>query len=231
MAQDRPPRHSSERGKSPPRPPPRRPAGPLVAFDFDGTLTVEDSFTAFLRWRAGPTRYALGLVRLAPAALAYLAHRDRGRIKAAAVREFLMGVRKSELEEEARTFAELFAPRFLRPDALACWRRWRAEGARLVIVSASPDFVVAPFADKLGADRLIATQMAYDVDRRAAGMFATPNCRGPEKVVRLKEVFGPNLKLKAAYGDTSGDREMIGEAEIKGFKAFHGRPRAPERRG
>lgn len=26
----------------------------LVAFDFDGTPTVEDSFTAFLKWHAGP---------------------------------------------------------------------------------------------------------------------------------------------------------------------------------
>ena len=25
----------------------------IVAFDFDGTLTVRDSFTGFLRWRAG----------------------------------------------------------------------------------------------------------------------------------------------------------------------------------
>src|SRR4051812_46946493 len=64
---------------------------PIVAFDFDGTLTVRDSFTGFLKWRVGPVRYALGLLRLAPNALAYLVHRDRGRIKAAAAREFLRG--------------------------------------------------------------------------------------------------------------------------------------------
>ena len=58
----------------------------IVAFDFDGTLTVRDSFIAFLKWRAGPGRWALGLLRLAPAALAYVFHRDRGRIKAAAAR-------------------------------------------------------------------------------------------------------------------------------------------------
>ena len=53
-------------------------APPVVAFDFDGTLTVHDSFMAFLRWRVIPFRFALGLVRLAPASVAYLAHRDRG---------------------------------------------------------------------------------------------------------------------------------------------------------
>ena len=52
-------------------------APPVVAFDFDGTLTTRDSFMAFLRWRVSPLRFALGLVRLAPASVAYLVHRDR----------------------------------------------------------------------------------------------------------------------------------------------------------
>ena len=66
----------------------------IVAFDFDGTLTVRDSFTEFLKWRAGPARYAAGMAKLAPDALSYLLHRDRGRIKAAAVKEFLSGVHR-----------------------------------------------------------------------------------------------------------------------------------------
>jgi len=40
---------------------------PVVAFDFDGTLTIRDSFTEFLRWRAGPAGWALGLLKMAPA--------------------------------------------------------------------------------------------------------------------------------------------------------------------
>src|SRR5246127_268951 len=79
---------------------------PIVAFDFDGTLTVRDSFTAFLRWRAGPFRHALGMARLAPAALRYLFDRDRGRIKAAAAREFLGRLPRGELEALAEAFAE-----------------------------------------------------------------------------------------------------------------------------
>ncbi|NAV96720.1 HAD-IB family hydrolase, partial [Salmonella sp. hn-h2] len=60
-----------------------RPDQPIVAFDFDGTLTIRDSFTEFLRWRVGPGGWALGLVKLAPALAAYARDRDRGRIKAA----------------------------------------------------------------------------------------------------------------------------------------------------
>jgi len=197
---------------------------PIVAFDFDGTLTTHDSYTAFLKWRAGPARYALGLARLAPAATAYLVHRDRGRIKAAATREFLRGVPRAELEADARAFAQQASPGFLRPDALETWRRWRADGARLVIVTASPDLLVAPFARELAADLLIGTQLAFDAQDRATGDFATPNCRGPEKVVRLRAAFGPGVRLKAAYGDTGGDREMLAMAETSGYRVFTGTP-------
>ncbi len=197
---------------------------PVVAFDFDGTLTIKDSFTAFLKWRAGPVRYAWGLVKLAPAALAYLVHRDRGRIKAKAVGEFLRGVPHDVLEAEARTFAETHARKLLRPDAVAAWKRWRNDGVRLVIVTASPEMVVGPFGRGLGADMVLGTQLSYDAENRVLGAFSGPNCRGPEKIVRLKEIFGPDFTLKAAYGDTSGDTEMLAMAEIAGYRVFKGRP-------
>lgn len=199
-------------------------APPIVAFDFDGTLTVRDSFMAFLKWRAGPGRFALGLVKLAPSALAYLFHRDRGRIKQAAVREFLRGVPRKQLEAEAGEFAERSSRSLLRPDAVAAWKRWRGEPVRLVIVTASPDLIVAPFARELGADALLGTELAFDPEGRVTGDFATPNCRGPEKVVRLNAAFGPDLEVKAAYGDTSGDREMLAMAETAGYQVFKGTP-------
>jgi phosphatidylglycerophosphatase C len=203
-----------------PESPTTDPSRPIVAFDFDGTLTIRDSFTGFLRWRASPLAYASGMVRLAPAALAYLVHRDRGRIKAAAARVFLRGTPRERLETDARGYAEAVAPSFLRRDALATWERWRERGARLLIVSASPSFVVKPFADLLRADELIATELAYDAEVRATGRFATPNCRGPEKVRRLQARFGRDVRLAAAYGDTSGDREMLQIAEERGYRVF-----------
>lgn len=197
---------------------------PVVAFDFDGTLTVRDSFLAFLKWRAGRRRYAWGLVRLAPSAVAYLIHRDRGRIKAAAVREFLLGVRRDRLEADARAFAEQFSRGLLRPDAVAAWKRWRCERVRLVIVTASPDLIVAPFGRGLGADAVLGTKLMFDAEDRATGAFSTPNCRGPEKVMRLVAAFGPNFELKAAYGDTGGDQEMLARAQIRGYRVFKGTP-------
>jgi phosphatidylglycerophosphatase C len=197
---------------------------PIVAFDFDGTLTTHDSFTAFLAWKAEPFRYFAGLARLLPHIVAYGLHRDRGRLKAAAAAAFLGGETRAELEAEAEEFAMAKAQSMLRPDAVQAWRNWRAQGALLVIVTASPETLVQPFARGLGADMLIGTRLAFDEQGRVTGRFATPNCRGPEKVTRLREVFGEGVTLAAAYGDTSGDREMLRLADVKGYRTFKGKP-------
>ncbi len=195
---------------------------PLVAFDFDGTLTSRDSFIAFLRWRFGVRAYAAGMLALAPAAARYVLDRDRGRLKAAAVRRFLAGMPRAELEAWAQTFASEEGRALLRPDALRAWRRWQADGARLVIVTASPETIVAPIARGLGADLLIGTRLAFDDAGRVTGAFDGANCRGPEKARRLREAFGDTVHLEAAYGDTDGDNEMLALAEEQGMKVFNG---------
>jgi phosphatidylglycerophosphatase C len=163
-------------------------------------------------------------MKLAPAALAYLFHRDRGRIKAAATRVYLAGVSRERLEADARKFAEQHSRSLLRPDAVIAWKRWRKERVRLVIVTASPDIVVAPFARGLGADDLLGTPLQFDDRCRVTGAFAQPNCRGPEKVIRLRAAFGEDLRVRAAYGDTGGDTEMLAIAEEPYFRVFSGKP-------
>jgi phosphatidylglycerophosphatase C len=91
-------------------------------------------------------------------------------------------------------------------------------------VTASPTFVVAPFARGLGADGIIGTELAFDAMGRATGGFNGPNCRGPEKVARIHATFGPEVVIRAAYGDTSGDTEMLAAADEPYYRVFTGRP-------
>ena len=72
--------------------------GPVVAFDFDGTLTTRDSFTDFLRWRDGAFSYAMGLARLTPAAMRWVGNRDRSQIKAAARERGMQSLRAAALD-------------------------------------------------------------------------------------------------------------------------------------
>jgi len=197
---------------------------PIVAFDFDGTLTVEDSFIAFLRWRAGAAGWALAVLRLAPQLILYPLTRDRGALKAAAARLVLGRIDQATLEREAEAFAAANFDRLIRPDALARWRRHTEEGALMTIVTASPETIVAPFAKRLGADRLIGTCLGFDAAGRFTGGFDTANCRAAEKVARLRQAFGEDMALAAAYGDTSGDTEMLAFAAEGHMKLFKSRP-------
>ncbi len=197
---------------------------PLVAFDFDGTLTCRDSFIAFLAWRWGAARFGAALLGLVPAALAYGVTGDRGALKASLARRCLGGLTRGRISAEAEQFRDGQADRLLRPDAVDRWREWRARGAKLMIVTASPEILVAPFAEFLGADRLIGTRLAFDSEDRFTGELEGPNCRGQEKVVRLRRELGADVRLAAAYGDTSGDREMLALAETAGFRVFKARP-------
>ena len=48
---------------------------------------------------------------------------------------------------------------------------------------------------------------------------------GAEKVRRLKEVFGDDFRLEAAYGDTEGDKAMLAIAEEPGLGTCRARLR------
>lgn len=196
----------------------------VVAYDFDGTLTIKDSFTAFLRWRAGPLGWLIGLARLIPAACLWLVHRDRGRIKSAAAGVFLGGIDEAQLAQDADRFAQEQWAQLIRPDALASWQEWGEKGAHRVIVTASPSLTVAPFARRLAADNLLGTTLELDGSNRVTGAFAGPNCRGEEKMRRLKVAYGQDVRVIAAYGDTAGDHEMLAAADLSGYRVFSQRP-------
>jgi phosphatidylglycerophosphatase C len=196
----------------------------IVAFDFDGTLSCRDSFVAFLMWRAGAVRFVAQIAALAPEFLRYALSRDRDAVKTAVAGRFLGGASRLELEAAAERFAEARFEALMRPDALACWREWRVRGARRLIVTASPEILVAPFARRLGADQLIGTRLEFDSRDQFTGRLEGRNCRGPQKSERLREAYGPDVTLAAAYGDSDGDREMLAMTSRPGLKVFKARP-------
>ena len=97
----------------------------------------------------------------------------------------------------------------LRPDVLARVEWHRSEDHELVLVSASPELYVTPIGRRLGFDAVLATRLELDGDGRVTGRLEGANCRGPEKVVRLREWRGDTVAVAYAYGDSAGDREML----------------------
>ena len=55
--------------------------------------------------------------------------------------------------------------------------------------------------------------LSVDDGGRCRGTLDAPNCRGPEKVNRLLARFGAKPDVLYAYGDSSGDRDLLALAD------------------
>jgi len=75
----------------------------------------------------------------------------------------------------------------IRPEATALVQRHRAQGDRMLIVTATNEFVTAPIAKAFGIDTLIAVQLERDPDGELTGQIAGTPSFGPGKVVRLQQ--------------------------------------------
>ena len=69
----------------------------------------------------------------------------------------------------------------------------------IVVISASPEFLLKPICDRVGIDKLIATK----VDSKT-GKFLSNNCYGKEKVKRLEEEFS-EYEIEEFYSDSNSD--------------------------
>ena len=213
--------HSQNRTATVDTPPQRR---RIMAFDFDGTLTYTDSFTAFLRHQCGDFKLAAVLAGRPAILLDYLKTRDRGALKSRLIYNLLGAIAQEELETRIQAFVTRTGLGLFRPDALRAWSACQSDDTLRVIVTASPDILVRPFGQLIGADRVIGTRLGFSPAGRLLPDLDGVNCRGEEKMRRLREVYGDDLVLDSAFGDTKGDREMIAAAQNGHYRVFKERP-------
>lgn len=190
-------------------------AGGIAAFDFDGTLTRRDTLLPFLVHAAGRAAVGRALARQAwtlPLALSGMG--DRAAQKEQLVGRLLAGRELTEVEALAESFADAAVASRLRPEGVAHLRRHLAAGDPVVVVTASPELVVAPVARRLGPVPVLGTRLEVGGDGRLTGRLLGTNVRGAEKVRRLDEWLGEGggRALRWAYGDSSGDRELLAAA-------------------
>jgi HAD superfamily hydrolase (TIGR01490 family) len=191
----------------------------VAAFDFDGTLTEGGSVFGFLSAVVGrgPVLSAAAALspRLTHAALAGGSAADR--TKELLFERVLAGVPAGVVDGVAVTFARQHLARHLRPTVRQRFDWHRGRGDRVVIVSASPEVYVREAAAQLGADGVIATRLAVDGGDALTGRYEGMNCRGEEKIRRLRlwiDQSGEPPKRVWAYGNSRGDLRMLHAADI-----------------
>jgi phosphatidylglycerophosphatase C len=192
----------------------------LVLFDFDGTITTKDTLLEFLLFYKGIVKVGLGLLIFSPVLLAYaLKLLPNWKAKQILLKYFIGNTDAKLFNTSCQEFADRKLPDLVRRKAIDMIRQHLRNNDTVVVVSASPENWVGPWCDKLGV-KYLATQLDVK-DHKITGNICGKNCYGPEKVTRLKSQYSiSDYNEIIAYGDSSGDREMLGIAHHNFYKPF-----------
>ena len=189
--------------------------GPAVAvFDVDGTLTLRDTLLPFLAGLCGRAAVSRALARHGVRlGAALLGAGSRDDVKEAVLGDLVTGRDAGQVRAAGDRFAERVLRTGMRADTVARLRWHRAQGHQVVLLSASLADYLVPLGRLLGADAVLCSRLEAGADGRLTGRLEGGNCRGPEKVVRLRAWLAGRTPVLWAYGDSSGDRELLAAAD------------------
>jgi HAD superfamily hydrolase (TIGR01490 family) len=192
----------------------------LALFDFDGTITADDSFRHFLPYAVGwPRTIAVGIL-LSPVLAGYLLGLfPNWWAKQKVFSRLFAGWSRERFENVAADFSREVLPGLIKKSALERVQWHRRQNHRVILVSASLEPYLRGWCDIQGIE-LLGTRIEYR-DEVVTGRFTGANCYGPEKVARVKELLNPEqYAVIYAYGDSSGDRELLAMAHDKHYRSF-----------
>lgn len=193
----------------------------IAAFDFDGTITREDTLIEFLRFAGGNARlYAVFTLYSPLLVLMKLRLYDNQKAKEKIFAHYFKDIPLEQFNDLCRRFSEQKGQSIVYADAKTQIAKHKAQGDEVIIISASIENWVCHFAEALKADKLLATQVEVQ-DGKITGRFLTANCYGKEKVKRLLSAYPERDKYYLiAYGDSRGDKELLQFADEQHYKQF-----------
>lgn len=165
----------------------------MNTYDFDETIYIRDSSVTFYRYCL--KHYPAAILRTVPCTLFMGAKKALGMIDMTALKEQIFSfVRYIDAERAVRDFWD---EKF---EGVGEWYLKQKKDDD-IIISASPEFLLQPAADRLGVS-LIATCM----DSKT-GHITGKNCHDVEKVRRFHEQY-PGAHTECFYSDSLSDSPM-----------------------
>ncbi|HCA4976152.1 TPA: HAD-IB family hydrolase, partial [Acinetobacter baumannii] len=181
----------------------------LALFDFDGTITHNDTFSLFLKFSLSKKTQILGGIRLAP----YIAGYKLGWVTDKTIRTKLcqvgyIGYDAASLIYKGQEFAKKVIPSCIRENALERILWHKQQGDQVVVVSASLSVYLEIWCKSLDLD-VICNQLEID-NGILTGYFIDGDCGYLEKVNRIKNKYDlTQYPIIYAYGDTPNDYAML----------------------
>lgn len=190
----------------------------LVFFDFDGTLTTNDTLFGIIAYILGPVHTLRVFLLFLPTFFRYkigLLKNDEA--KAVLFARAFGGMPYGQFAELCKRYSLQQVPKVVKQRMLSILQEHDRQGHECIIVSASVVEWIEPWALQNGFTKVLATQAAVQ-ENRLTGAFASANCHGEEKVKRIDDYLKDRGLDRAdchvvAYGDSSGDDVMLAWAD------------------
>lgn len=194
----------------------------VAAFDFDGTISYRDSLLPFLIYKFGYWKTLKGIIYLLPWFIGCAFHMiSRDKTKEQVALHFFKGLPIQDLRDSGKSYAADVLPKQIKKEAIERLRWHQNRGDRTILVSASYDIYLKPWADSMGFDDILTSRLRTDQNGIVDGYFLGFNCRAKEKVRRLNELLGEKSNyILYAYGDSAGDKEMLALADFPYYRSW-----------
>lgn len=192
----------------------------IAAFDFDGTITTRDTLPVFVWYATKLWRILTGTLMIIPfVALFKLRVIPNYQAKERLFKAFFAGVKLDKFNALCLGFKPVI-DKLVNPEALAKIKWHHEQGHEVIIISASAENWINPWAIEQDIKTVLATQLQI-IDDKITGVFLTKNCHGPEKVGRLLAAYPDRENyILYAYGDSNGDKELLAFADHSFYRSY-----------
>lgn len=185
----------------------------IAAFDFDETLITKDSLFDFLAYSFPRPLFYWRALLFIPTFLRF----KMGRVSRDQGKQRLLSLFLRNMPEE--TFHKLCAAYAVRirqienSDAIRRLQWHHDQKHEAVVISASIEDWIRPWAHERGIDTVLATRLERR-NGRLTGALKGKNCFGPEKVLRFKAAYPKRADYQLyMYGDGKSDQDMFAYAD------------------
>lgn len=201
----------------------------LAIFDIDYTITKKETLMELFKYVIKKDRRNLKfLPRALYCGIMYsLKIYDERQVKEKFLK-FIDGIKEKELAKLVREFYDDKLQNILYEDALEMMRNLKGKGYDIYLISASPEFYINEFYAIKEVDKIIGTRFSFE-----DGIFTRKmdgnNCKGEEKVNRLKEVLKEedievDFKESYMFSDSLSDKpllDLVGKPYLINYKKNH----------
>ena len=201
----------------------------LAIFDIDYTITKKETLMELFKYVIKNDKRNIRFLPRAIYCGSMYALRiyDERKVKEGFLK-FIDGIKEQDLAKLVKRFYDEKLKTIVYEDALKMMKKLKNEGYYIYLISASPEFYINEFYNINEVDKIIGTKFNF-----RDGIFTRKmdgyNCKGKEKVRRLKEVLKDekievDFKESYMFSDSLSDKpllDLVGKPYLINYRKKH----------